>query len=273
MNVRPGVPPLPSTNLKGMPMFRYLTAVVMLLLVSLPVLAQTDEADAEDLEASVDETVETARDTQMKLDDWSAERSALETRYRTAQANIEYIRERLARQTEVGSALDGNVAELERRLDESSRLQAVIQDTLNVTLGRLEKEVARDLPFLKEERDHRMAGLRSVMAQPDVTPAEKLRRLLEAMLVEAQYGETVEVETANIQVGGKDIHADILRIGRLTMYWRSPDGSQVGTWDPVSRNWVVLPGSYNRVIGRSMEMASRMRPTELVSLPLGRISR
>lgn len=254
-------------------MYRYLLAVVFTILLAPAAFAQSDAADLDDLEASVDETVETAKDTQKKLDDWSAEREALETRFRTAQANIVYLRERLARQGEIGGALDGKVAELERRLDESGRLQTVIQDTLNVVLGRLEKEVDRDLPFLQGEREHRMAGLRTVMAQPDVTPAEKLRRLLEAMLVEAQYGETVEVETTDIEVAGRSIHAEVLRIGRLTMFWRSPDGSMAGTWDPVTRTWVTLPGSYHRVIGRSMEMATRMRPTELVSLPLGRISR
>jgi hypothetical protein len=253
-------------------MYRFVYAVVFMLLLTPPALAQDEVADPHDLESAVDETVETAKDTQKKLDDWSAERQALETRYRTAQANITYLTERLARQQEIGGALDQKVAELERRLEESGRLQAVIQDTLNVVLGRLEMVVDRDLPFLPEEREARMAGLRRVMAEPDVNPAEKLRRLLEAMLVEAQYGETVEVETADIQVEGRDIHADVLRIGRLAMYWKSPDGSQVGTWDPVSRAWVVLPGNYKRVISRSMEMASRMRPTELVSLPLGRIS-
>jgi hypothetical protein len=252
-------------------MNRFLIAVVLMLLLATSALAQSEQADAADLEAAVDETVATAKDTQEKLDAWSREQEALENRYRTAQANIAYLEERLARQTEIGSALDAKVTELERRLEESGRLQAVIQDTLNVVLSRLEKEVDQDLPFLPEEREARMAGLRRIMAEPDVTPAEKLRRLLEAMLVEAQYGETVEVEPANIQVEGKEIHADILRIGRLALYWRSPDGSQVGTWDPVSAAWVVLPGGYKRVIGRSMEMASRMRPTELVSLPLGRI--
>jgi hypothetical protein len=254
-------------------MYRYLIAVWLMLLLAAPVFAQSEAADADDLEAAVDETVATAKETQEKLDAWSVEQEALETRYRTAQANIHYLKERLARQTEIGGALDGKVAELERRLTESGRLQAVIQDTLNVVLGRLEKEVAQDLPFLREEREHRMNGLRTVMAEPDVTPAEKLRRLLEAMLIEAQYGETVEVESTEIQVDGRAIHADILRIGRLTMYWRSPDGGLVGTWDPVARAWVALPGSYNRVIGRSMEMASRMRPTELVALPLGRIGK
>ena len=81
------------------------------------------------------------------------------------------------------------------------------------------------------------------------------------------------VPTSPIEVAASPVHVDVLRIGRLAMFWRSPDGSRIGTWDPAQAAWIELPGKYDRVVSRSMEMASRMRPTELVSLPLGRITR
>lgn len=221
----------------------------------------------------VSETVSMENKTQNGLDDWSEERQALDVRYRTAKANIAYLEERLARKKEKAEALDGKVRELERRLTESVRMETVIQDTLDVVLGQLTEVVEEDLPFLAEERQGRLTNLRTIMASPDLAAAEKLRSLLEALLVEAQYGETVEVTPATLDVESGNIHADVLRIGRLAMFWRSPDGSRVGTWDPVSHTWRDLPGKYNRVISRAMEMATRMRPTELVSLPLGRISR
>jgi predicted nuclease with TOPRIM domain len=250
-----------------------LTVLLLSALILAGARAQEPEPDPTEIAEQVDETVELEKDTQSSLNDWSEERQALEVRYKTAKANIAFIQERLARRNERAAALDAKVAELERRLTESARLNEVIQDTLNVILSRLESEVETDLPFLFEEREARLANLRHAMAAPDLDPAEKLRVLLEALLVEAQDGETVEVQAATIPVGAQNIHVDVLRIGRLALYWRSPDGSRVGTWDPVDGAWTELPGKYNRVISRSMEMASRMRPTELVSLPLGRITR
>jgi seryl-tRNA synthetase len=247
-----------------------------LLALAAPAAAQspTSRASAPDsLVSTVNETVDTARKIQTSLDDWSQERTNLERRYRAAQANVTYLQELTARENEKAAALDGAVAELERRLIESTRMQAVIQDTLNAVLGRLETVVATDLPFLAAEREARIANLRRNMAQPDQAPAEKLRFLLEAMLIEAQYGETVEVEPQTIIVAGQETHADVLRIGRLAMFWRSPDGKRVGTWDPETRAWVDLPGKHNRVIARAIEMAEHTRPIDLVSLPLGRISR
>ncbi|MBE0567797.1 MAG: DUF3450 domain-containing protein [Krumholzibacteria bacterium] len=244
---------------------------LLALLALLAGAAGAQTRDAEGLQDQVGGTVDEARRTQQELDQWSGDRGALEMRYRTAKANLAYLKERRARQQEKARALDDAVAELDRRLDESGRLQAVIQDTLSAVLGRLEAAVARDLPFLPEEREARLAGLRRELAEPGTQPGEKLRRLLEALMVEAQYGETVEVAPRTVAIGNEEIHADVLRIGRLALFWRSPDGKRVGTWDPAAGGWTELDGGA-RTIGRAMEMATRMRPVELIALPLGRIA-
>lgn len=227
----------------------------------------------EPLEKPVTEAVETAHDVQGELDSWAQEKESLEVRYKSAQANIAWLSERLRLQGNVEEELDGDIAEYSRRLVEAGRLQNAIQDTLDAVLGRLETVVAEDLPFLHEERQGRLEMLASLNARDDVPAAEKLRRLLEAMIIEAQYGKTVEVTAGNIPVGPRNIHADILRIGRLVMFWRTPDKKEFGTWDPATAQWVPLPGGERRVINRAFDMAAHVRPTELISLPLGRITR
>ena len=246
-----------------------LTALVCLCLLSAgSVLAQT-----EDITEEVDTMIDTADQTQQKLDDWSSERDMLEARYRAAQVNVFYLKDRLEVAEAQARSLDGKVAELERRLAESGRLQASINDTLRTVFQRLEKVVAADQPFLAQERRDRMDNLRTLLAQADVAPAEKLRRLLEALLIEAKYGETVEVTRESIELGGEDVFVDLLRIGRLSLFWQTPDKERTGTYDPVSARYVELPESERREITRAMEMASNMRPVELMPLPLGRINR
>jgi hypothetical protein len=243
--------------------------LLVLLIATVPAFAQ----NTEQIEGTVDETIGIAKDTQELKDDWSEERTALENRYRVAQANVAWLEERIAVEEQRAGALDDRVAELNRRLEESGRLQAVIQDSLVALLQRLERVVEADLPFLTQERDTRLASLRQELAKPEVASAEKLRRLLEAMLVEAQYGESVEVTQEQITVEGQEKFVDMLRIGRLTMFWRTPDGAQIGTWDPVSQTYALLPKSYSRTLQKAMDMATRIRPVQLLSLPLGRIER
>ncbi len=243
-----------------------------LLLLLTATLATAQNNQPEELKQQVDGTLGVAAEAQAELDEWARERANLEARYRAAQANIFYLEDRIEVEELRGASLDEQVAELERRLAESTRLQAVITDTLRAVLLRLEDVVEADQPFLAEERSHRLESLRRQLAQPEVAPAEKLRRLLEALLVEARYGETIEVTQESITIDGEDNFVDLLRIGRLSLFWQTPDGQRTGTYDPVAGSYVELPERHRRSIKHAMEMASNMRVIELLSLPLGRIN-
>ncbi len=247
----------------------FLATLLLLLLAVAPATAQTDAKDAAEV---VDDTVDIQQQTQQRQEDWAAERSDLLVRYREAKANVQYLTERVALESEKSAALDERIAELRRRLAESQRLAASVQDTMNAVLVRLEDWFARDLPFLPAERATRLASLREELVRPDVASAEKLRRLLEALQVEAGYGATVEVYQDQIELMGEDLFVDVLRLGRLSLFWRTSDGKRVGEYDRGSGCWVELPGKHNRSIMLAMEMASRMRPVELINLPLGRIA-
>lgn len=251
------------------------TALAAFVVTALAALAlvgpSTAQDDAEAVRGTVDGTVEIQKETQQKQDDWSAERAALMARYETAKANVEFLERTIVIENKEVAALESAIAELERRLDESDRLNAVLEDTLNAIVGDLEAWVARDIPFLEEERQQRLESLKNEMARPDVTGAEKLRRVLEALQVEANYGNTVEIHQTDVELAGERLSVDLLRLGRVHVFWRTPDGKRVGEYDRASRAWVELPDKYSHNIGTAMEMASRIRPVEITSLPLGRI--
>ncbi|HEU4365385.1 MAG TPA: DUF3450 domain-containing protein [Candidatus Krumholzibacteria bacterium] len=244
-------------------------ALAAALVVTIAVAPRAQEA--KNLGETVDETVGTHQETQKKQDEWAAEQAALVARYRTAKANVAYLEKRESFEQSEVAALEANILELERRLLESTRLDESLQDTLNAVVGRLESFVARDLPFLLEERNARVAAIKDEVARPDVTGAEKLRRVLEALQVEANYGSTVEVYQEQMTLGGESIFADMLRIGRVSVYWRTPDGKRVGEYDRATDTWVELDGKYVRPVNMTVEMATRVRPTEIVELPIGRI--
>lgn len=250
-------------------MGRTLCIGLLLVLVTASLFAQDD---ADKLKKTVDDAVDIQKKTQERQDAWATEEAELLARYRTAQANVKYLRERTTNEEKEALALEERIAELERRLDESTRLTNSLQDTLNGVFSRLEEWIARDLPFLTEERSARIEFLRGELARPDVSGAEKLRRLLETLQIEAAYGSTVEVTQDRIAIEGDTLYVDVLRVGRVSVFWRTTDGERVGEYDRATDAWVELPGTYNRAIGDAMEMASRMRPVELIALPLGRIT-
>jgi hypothetical protein len=248
-----------------------LGALVWLLLI-VPALSQTlPETTPAGLAKTVDGIVEIRQQTQSAKNEWATERAELRGRYRGACANVDYLASRKALLEQRVAALEERIAELRRRLEESGRLEVSLQDTLSAVLQRLERSVARDLPFLPDEREARLTSLRGELVRPDVDPAEKLRRLLEALQIEAQYGGTVEVYQDRIDVAGDSLFVDVLRLGRLSVFWRTPDGKRAGEYDRARGEWTDLARKHHRSIGQAMEMATRMRPVELITLPIGRI--
>jgi hypothetical protein len=253
-------------------MGRIAIAVVLMAAATAPLMTPLQaRPQADDVRKTVDGTIQVQKETQQQQDQWEKEKTELVARYRAAKANVEYLRDRKALEGKRSQALDDAIAELERRLDESGRLQASLQDSLTAIVGRLEGWVEVDLPFLLEERRQRLAALREELVKPDVTGAEKLRRVLEALQVETGYGSSMDVAQQRIEVGGETLFVDVFRLGRISVFWRTPDGKRVGEYNRAAGEWVELPGKYKRSIGEAMDMAARVKPVELIALPLGRI--
>lgn len=214
----------------------------------------------------------TERATQEQLDDWAVQRSALQTRWDAAQAQVRYLEQRAALQRERVAALEAAGRELDRRLQESQRLETSLEDTLLAILERLADAVGRDLPFLPEERARRLETVRRELSDPAATPADKLRRVLEAVLIEARYGGACEIYQDRIAVAGEELTVDLLYVGRLGLFWLTPDAARGGAWDSAERAFGELHGRELEAVRRASEMAFRRRPAAVQPLPLGRIA-
>ena len=81
----------------------------------------------------------------------------------------------------------------------------------------------------------------------------------------------MELVTEAIVIEGEEVRADVLRLGRLALFWSTPDRGRVGAWSPADGTWITLPRGEHRVVLLAMDMAARTRPIEVIALPLGRI--
>jgi hypothetical protein len=246
------------------------------LLLALALLAAAPVAPAQDpareTEQTAGEALDTRRQTQQQLDDWAAERERLQQRWRSADAQVRYLEERAALERERLTALTATGDELARRLEESQRLESSLEDTLLVILRDLETAVGGDLPFLPEERARRLQSVRRELSDPAADSADKLRRVLEAVLIEARYGGALELYQDRVEVAGEELTADLLYVGRLALYWLTPDRKRGGAWDPVASAFVPLEGDELDAVRRAAEMATRRRAAGVLALPLGTVA-
>ena len=159
--------------------------------------------------------------------------------------------------------------DLARQQREAERLSRELAPFLEKTVKRLETFVAGDLDYLSDERSRRLAFLRTSLTDYDVPPSERLRRVLEALRVEAAYGRSVEKTEEFIELPGKRVRVDLLRLGRLALFYRTPGGQNIGWRAAGDEHWRSLDPRLSRELQKALAAAQRQRAAELVRLPLG----
>lgn len=163
---------------------------------------------------------------------------------------------------------EGEIASIARQTDdieniETGALPLMIQ--MIETLGEL---VAADAPFLVAEREGRVVDLRVLIDRADVTAGEKFRRIMEAYLVEVEFGRTIEAYRGELQQDGAVRTVDFLRIGRVGLYYQTLDGVETGRWNPGEGTWEALDDDARRPVQTGLRIARKQAPPELLTVPV-----
>ena len=132
----------------------------------------------------------------------------------------------------------------------------------------LEQLLAADVPFLKEERQDRVANLRTLIDRADVTAGEKYRRIMEAYLVEVEYGRTIEAYRGELVIENDARTVDFLRIGRVGLFYQTLDGNESGRWNNSRGAWELLDSGYRTSVRDGLRIARKQTPPELLTLPV-----
>jgi hypothetical protein len=132
----------------------------------------------------------------------------------------------------------------------------------------LEQFVELDIPFLLEERRARVRQLQDLLDRPDATVAEKYRRVMEAYQVETDYGRSIESYRGTLHDHGDERTVDFLRVGRITLLYRSLDGSLAGAWDPTAHAWDALSPDYLPALKQGFRVAKKQAAPELLMIPV-----
>ena len=165
-------------------------------------------------------------------------------------------------------------AQLQSQQNEMSSLQAQIAGMdataaevpamLQKMFEQLDAFVASDVPFLAKERADRVTRLRDLMGQTDKPAGEKFRRLLEAYTIEMEYGRTMEAYHGTLNDGRE---ADFVRLGRISLMYRTMDGDEAGYWDQQKKAWVMAP-EYKRSIEQALRIAKQTVAPDLITVPV-----
>ncbi len=226
---------------------------------------------ADKIEKPVKKSIDIRQKTQKKEDQWADKKAELITEYKNLCLENENLVIENGNLKKAFKTCKEDIASLEAKIAAIEVISNELEPYLTEVLERLETSVRASLPFLAQERKARLQTLRKLIEKPDASGAELFRRIMEAVLVEAEYGNTVEVYRETIDINEKQIMACIFRLGRMSLFFKTPDNRLTGYFDPGAGKWAELPEKYNREICNAIEIAAKRRSIELVTLPVGRI--
>ena len=193
---------------------------------------------------------------------------SLEDQYRAINKEIDGLRvynRLMVAQTEGQQAV---LEDISLSMDQVDVINRQIFPLMERMIDGLEQSVALDVPFLMGERSDRIEKLKETMARSDVSVAEKFRKVMEAFQIENDYGSTIETYKESLTLeDGTTRDYNMLRIGRVGLYFQSEDTNITGRWDNQQRKYVRDDGARNEV-RKGLRIANQLIAPELILVPV-----
>ena len=210
------------------------------------------------------QTQKAAAASQEKIDQLDAQTRALLERYRAALWQAQQLNVYAGQLDQLLASQQAELESLRRQIVEMDRVEEQLLPLMLRMLDSLEQFVEFDLPFLRAERNERLAGLRRAMSDPETGTAERFRRLLEAYQIEAEYGRGLGIERAEVE--GRVV--DVLRVGRAALFALSLDGDAALLWNADAQAWQPLERRYVADLRKGLRIAREIASADLLKLPM-----
>ena len=238
---------------------------LILLAIQSPGMARETQTVQQKMTAAI----KTEASAQAKADDWTGSKADLVNEIRDLQTRLVWLQYQKSKHEIYVRGVTENIADLEQRKLEARKLRENLEPYLEEVVARLENFTLKDLPFLVDERHRRLNFLKTTLNDYHLDLGEKLRRVFEALSVEATYGKMVTSSDETIALDGEDTEVTVFRLGRMAMYYRSLDGQKLGIFNPDTGLWQAMDPSFSKDLRHALEMARRERTAQLIQLPLG----
>ena len=188
-------------------------------------------------------------------------------RYAQAIADAESLERYNNQLAEQVRSQEAEIATIEEDLLEIETTNREVQPLMQQMVDTLARFVELDVPFLLEERTARVQGLRDIMPRADITISEKYRRIMEAYQIELEYGRTLSAYEGRLGTGADARTVEFAQLGRVSLMYRTLDGSETGYWDANQKKWIP-DESYREAVEEAIRVARRNGPEDLLTVPV-----
>jgi hypothetical protein len=234
------------------------------LLASFSVYTQEIEPVLETSRQAADGT----RQSQERIDQLDERTQQLLGDYRANLNQLEQLTRYNASQQRQVEAQEREMDSLRRDIDNIAALQRAVQPLMEDMVDALAQLVEADVPFLLDERRERVERLQRAMDDPGRTPAQRYRMVIEAYQIENEYGRTIEAYRGDIEVDGRLYeNVEFLRIGRVSLTFRTDDDEVLKRFDTRTGGWVDLDSSFLPDLKTGSRIAREQIPPDFMYIP------
>ncbi len=216
---------------------RLMLASVAGLLMSAPASAQLESA----LRTATSSTSASAASQQRveRLDD---EADQMVREYRAVLQQKDNIKLFVAQQDIFLQSQNAEIASLKRQLGTVEQIKQGMSPMMLKMAVAIEDSIEADMPFNLTERRARIDRMKNTLADPDVSPAEQYRQVLNAFKIEVSYGQGIDSYEGTHPTKPGNV-VNFLRFGRVALVYMTKDESEIARYNLGTNSWDVLSGA------------------------------
>jgi uncharacterized phage infection (PIP) family protein YhgE len=231
--------------------------------------ATTPTTSLNDVIAVSDKKLKVAQASQSKIDELADERRSLYDQYKAVLKEIEGLQVYNKQLNKQILTQRTNMERMRKTIEDVAVMQRQVTPLMIRMIEGLKQFIALDVPFLKVEREARIARLESMIDDPNISVSEKFRAVMQAYQIENDYGRDIETYTETLTIDEEQRQVDILRVGRVALVYQTKDGKYSGHWDMAASQWVELGGGSDRSnIAKGLSIAAKQSAPDLIILPV-----
>ncbi|WP_416885244.1 DUF3450 domain-containing protein [Marinospirillum sp.] len=227
-------------------------------------------AASEQVRAQEQATQAAAQSIQVEVEKLDQQRREDFERWRQVRRETLLLEAHNRRLQEWNRNLSQQIQRLERQLASLDATREQLDPLMEEMAERLEAFIHHDLPFQQKERLERAQALQVLLTRVDVSQAEKLRQLLNRYRHEVAEGRTLATSREFIQLEANQApeRLQLLRVGRIGLYYLSEDQQRAGVWKAETQSWQPLNNRQRAQVAKGLELADERGLPELLNLPL-----
>lgn len=159
------------------------------------------------------------------------------------------------------------IQSLQRQLGTVESIKQGMAPMMLRMTAQLEDAIGSDLPFNLNERRARIEDVKQILSDPDVSPAEQYRRVLNAYKIEVSYGQGIDsYEGAHPTRPGNIVN--FIRFGRTSLVYVTKDESEVAKYNLETGEWDVLGGADALAMRQAIRIARGEAAPGIVYAPV-----